>query len=59
MGLGHNGGGRAMTHMSGSRQLKVVMKMEVGLLAVLKRADGKEMRRRRVGEGETFSGIMD
>ena len=39
MGLGHKGGGGLMTHTSGSRQLRVVMKMEVGLLVALKRVE--------------------
>ena len=45
MGLGHEGGVGAMTHTSGSRRLKVVTKMEVGLLAALKRAEMEVGRR--------------
>jgi hypothetical protein len=51
-GVGAQWGGGAMTHTSGSRHLKVVMKMEVGLLAVFKRADREVGRRCGIAEWE-------
>ena len=51
MGLAQDGGG-PMTHMSSSRGLNMVMKMEVGLLAALKRAEREVGRRCGVVEWE-------
>ena len=59
MGPGHDGGG-AMAHTSDTRQLMVVMKMEVGsLVEEGGEGGGEEVRHRKVGEGEALLGITN